>query len=182
MFFSAVLCALPPPPLSTPPHPQGDLVLDQLVTGLLATPCIRRRLDQLYGKVCSNPHSNRNSKPRPNPPKPSPAPTAPTAQRIPHSSQPHLAPSRPTPPLRLSFRPSSASCSFSLSSVWWGERWEILPCGTTNHPEAGTRAAGLWFWPPRSRVCSRTPSTIRSSQTVRSSPNQGRWLRWVRGW
>ena len=31
----------------------GDVVLDQLVTGLLATPCIRRRLDQLYGKVTS---------------------------------------------------------------------------------------------------------------------------------
>ena len=29
----------------------GDLVLDQLVSGLLATPCIRRRLDQLYGKA-----------------------------------------------------------------------------------------------------------------------------------
>ncbi|KAL3917513.1 MAG: hypothetical protein SGPRY_006375 [Prymnesium sp.] len=28
----------------------GDLVLDQLVSGLLATPCIRRRLDELYGK------------------------------------------------------------------------------------------------------------------------------------
>ena len=28
----------------------GDVVLDQLVSGLLATPCIRRRLDRLYGK------------------------------------------------------------------------------------------------------------------------------------
>ncbi|KAL1528163.1 hypothetical protein AB1Y20_009524 [Prymnesium parvum] len=32
----------------------GDLVLDQLVSGLLATPCIRRRLDQLYGKAPAN--------------------------------------------------------------------------------------------------------------------------------
>jgi hypothetical protein len=30
---------------------EGDLVLDQLVSGLLATPCIRRRLDQLYGSA-----------------------------------------------------------------------------------------------------------------------------------
>ena len=29
----------------------GDVVLDQLVSGLLATPCIRRRLDRLYGKA-----------------------------------------------------------------------------------------------------------------------------------
>ena len=28
--------------------PEGDFVLDQLVSGLLATPCIRRRLDQHY--------------------------------------------------------------------------------------------------------------------------------------
>ena len=28
--------------------PEGDFVLDQLVSGLLATPCIRRRLDQRY--------------------------------------------------------------------------------------------------------------------------------------
>ena len=30
---------------------EGDVVLDQLVSGLLATPCIRRRLDQLYGRA-----------------------------------------------------------------------------------------------------------------------------------
>jgi len=30
---------------------EGDVVLDQFVTGLLATPCIRRRLDKLYGKA-----------------------------------------------------------------------------------------------------------------------------------
>ena len=33
----------------------GDVVLDQLVSGLLATPCIRKRLDRLYGKA-AQPH------------------------------------------------------------------------------------------------------------------------------
>ena len=38
----------------------GDLVLDQLVSGLLATPCIRKRLDQLYGRAPSRSSSQIN--------------------------------------------------------------------------------------------------------------------------
>jgi hypothetical protein len=36
---------------------EADVVLDQLVSGLLATPCIRRRLDQLYGRAAPSQRS-----------------------------------------------------------------------------------------------------------------------------